>query len=74
MAQTKKGPEFPGGEEMLRQFLKENVQYPYAIESRKTYNVKAEVLVAKDGTGIVVKYVIHKCVHCHIIGKIPYRA
>ena len=50
MAQTKKGPEFPGGEEMLRQFLKENVQYPYAIESRKTYNVKAEVLVAKDGT------------------------
>jgi len=24
MAQTKKGPEFPGGEEMLRQFLKDN--------------------------------------------------
>lgn len=49
MAQTK-GPEFPGGEAMLRQFLKENVQYPFNIESRKTYNVKAEVLVAKDGT------------------------
>lgn len=26
MAQTKKGPEFPGGEEMLRQFLKDNAQ------------------------------------------------
>ena len=48
-AQTKR-PEFPGGEEMLRQFLKENVQYPYTMESRKTYNVKVEVLVAKDGT------------------------
>lgn len=45
-----KGPEFPGGEEKLQQFLKENVQYPYFMNSRKTYNVKAEVLVAKDGT------------------------
>lgn len=45
-----KGPDFPGGEENLQQFLKENVMYPYSMKSRKTYNVKAEVLVAKDGT------------------------
>ena len=49
MAQSK-GPEFPGGEEKLEQFLKENVHYPYILNSRKAYNVKAEVLVAKDGT------------------------
>jgi hypothetical protein len=49
MAQSK-GPEFPGGEEKLEQFLKENVLYPYAMNSRKAYNVKAEVLVAEDGT------------------------
>ena len=49
MAQSK-GPEFPGGEEKLEQFLKENVLYPYSMNNRKTYNVKAEVLVAKDGT------------------------
>ena len=49
LAQSK-GPGFPGGEEELERFLKENVHYPYAMNSRKTYNVKAEVLVAEDGT------------------------
>jgi hypothetical protein len=49
MAQSK-GPEFPGGEEKLEQFLKENVHYPYILNSRKAYNVKAEVLVAEDGS------------------------
>lgn len=52
MAQTK-GPEFPGGDEMLKQFLKENTRYPYKAKTRKTYNVKTEVLVGKDG---IVKF------------------
>ena len=49
MAQTK-GPEFPGGDEMLKQFLKENTRYPYKTKDRRNYDVQAEVLVTEDGT------------------------
>lgn len=49
------GPEFPGGDSKLKQFVSENIIYPSEIKNQKDFTAVIELLIKENGTAVLGK-------------------